>query len=110
MSTSGCATAFVRTGSTVDPQLVFPATTFDAEFFWETGVKGKPLFTGFDPNDRNGPVARMAYSVGAIIDLPFSIAFDTILLPVDLTRSKAPSEHRDTNAEPVGPPQNPLQN
>jgi uncharacterized protein YceK len=82
--TSGCATTFVRSNSTVDPQHVFPATTFDARFFWESGVKGEPLFASADPKVRNGPVTRLAYVTGAIVDLPISIALDTILLPVDL--------------------------
>ena len=100
MITSGCATAFVRSEST---QHVFPATAFDAQFFWEVGVKGEPLFVMADSNYRNGPVARLAYSVGAIIDLPFSIAFDTILLPIDLIHSGASAENRDTKGEPDGP-------
>jgi hypothetical protein len=47
--TSGCATAFVRSESTVDPKHVFPATAFDAQFFWEAGVKGEPLIAMVDP-------------------------------------------------------------
>jgi uncharacterized protein YceK len=101
--TSGCATAFVRSESTVDPQHVYPATAFDGEFFWKAGVKGEPLFATVDPKDRNGPVTRIAYGVGAIIDLPFSIVFDTVLLPLDLTRSKAPARDRGTEGEPDGP-------
>jgi len=47
-------------------------------------------------------VARLAYGVGTIIDLPFSIAFDTILLPMDLFRLKTPGENRDSKGEPDG--------
>ena len=97
---SGCATSFVRSKNTVDPQHVFPATTFDAQFFWDSGIKGRPLFATADPDDRNGLATRFAYGVGAVVDLPLSIAFDTILLPVDLFRPKAPIESRDGKSEP----------
>ncbi len=100
--TSGCATTFVRSESTVAPQHVFPATAFDGQFFWNSGVKGEPLFATGDPKAKNGAVARVAYGFGAIIDLPFSIVFDTILLPIDLTRSGTPAEDRGTKGEPNG--------
>jgi uncharacterized protein YceK len=90
--TSGCATAFVRSKNTVAPQHVFPATAFDGQLFWNSGIKGEPLFATVDPNAKNGPVMRVAYGVGAIIDLPFSIVFDTILLPMDLTQSGTSAE------------------
>ena len=97
--TSGCATAFVRSKSTVAPKHVFPATTFDAQFFWDAGVKGEPLFATVD-RQKNNPAARLAYGVGGIIDLPFSIVFDTILLPVDLSRHRAATEDKDAKREP----------
>ena len=96
--TSGCATVFVRSKSTVDPQHVFPATAFDGQFFWHSAIKGEPLFATVDPNERLNPVARFAYGVGSIIDLPFSIVFDTILLPVDLSRRRA--DDIDSKREP----------
>ena len=86
--TSGCAATFVRSQNTIEPQHIFPATTLDAWFFWDAGVKGAPLFATFDPHQKNGPVTRLAYGVGAIIDSPFSIVFDTLLVPVDVFRSK----------------------
>jgi uncharacterized protein YceK len=97
--TSGCATAFVRSKNTAVPEPVFPATTFDAQFFWESGVKGEPLFATNDPKVKNGPLARLAYGLGGIIDLPFSIVFDTILLPFDLSRPKTPAEDGDTKGK-----------
>src|ERR1041385_5941497 len=97
---SGCATAFVRSKSTVDPQHVFPATTFDAKFFWNSGVKGEPLFATVEPNDRTGPARRLAYGAGGIIDLPFSLVFDIVLLPFDLSRQKTSSEDDDTKNKP----------
>ena len=103
MITSGCSTVFVRSESTVNPEHVFPATAFDAQFLWQNGVKGEPLFATVDPKERGSPAARSAYVVGAILDLPFSVAFDTILLPVDLTRSRAPGKSGDAKGEPKGP-------
>ena len=99
--TSGCATVFVRSKSTLDPEHVFPATTFDAEFFWNAGVKGEPLFATVDPKQKNNPVARLAYGVGGILDFPFSIVFDTILLPVDLSRPRKKGD--DTKPKPDSP-------
>jgi uncharacterized protein YceK len=95
MMTSGCATAFVRSKDTVETHHVFPATRFDGEFFWESGVKGEPLFVEVDGEKRNNPVARCAYMLGAIIDMPFSIAFDTLLLPVDLARGELSKEESE---------------
>ena len=100
MMTSGCATSFVRSKSTVDPQHVFPATVFDAKFFWEAGVKGEPLLATTDPEARRNPLTRFACILGAIIDTPFSIVFDTLLLPVDLSRTGSRSEERDTEGGP----------
>ena len=96
--TSGCATSFVRSESTDKPQHVFPATACDGQFFWHAGVKGEPLFAMADPNARINPVGRFVYGLGSIIDLPFSILFDTILLPLDLSRLGR--DDTDTQPEP----------
>src|SRR5436190_676186 len=98
---SGCATVFMRLQSNSHPEQVFPATTFDAGFFWDAAVKGEPLFARLNSDQKNGPVARLAYGVGSIIDLPFSIAFDTLLLPLDLLRPK--KEDKDAKREPDSP-------
>ena len=97
--TSGCATAFVRSKSTVASQHIFPATVFDAQFFWDAGVQGKPLLATADRGARNSPLARCACTIGAIMDMPFSRAFDTVLLPVDLSRATTPEEKRDADGE-----------
>ncbi len=102
MLTSGCATAFVRSENAVHSQHVFPATALDAQFLWHNGLKGEPLFATIDPNERNRPPARIAYTLGAVVDFPVSVVFDTILVPVDLMRSKAPAENRDNKGEPDG--------
>ena len=99
--TTGCATVFVRSESTVPPEHVFPATTFDAQFLWHNGLKGEPLLAATDPNARSGPPARMAYTLGAVLDFPFSVAFDTILVPMDLIRARGPAENTETG-EPDG--------
>ncbi len=98
--TSGCATAFVRSKDTVDPQYVFPATSLDTQFFWNSAVKGEPFLATADPTIKNGPAARLAYGVGPIIDLPFSVVCDTILLPVDLFRSKKTDEKSNIKQTP----------
>jgi uncharacterized protein YceK len=97
----GCATAFVRSSSTVEPEQVFPATAFDAEFFWKAGVKGEPLFATADPKQKNHPVARIAYGIGGMVDLPISLVFDTLLLPVDLSRPR--KEDGGGEAKPENP-------
>jgi uncharacterized protein YceK len=94
--TSGCATVFVRSESIVHAEHVFPATAFDAQFLWSNGVKGQPLFAMADSNYRNGAPVRIAYSVGAILDFPLSVAFDTLLLPLDLSRSSAQTGKGET--------------
>ena len=99
LMTSGCATVLVRSPGADDGEHVFPATVFDAEMFWEVGVKGEPLFEMADRDAKSSPFARFAYGLGAIIDMPFSIAFDTILLPVDLVRAKRRVDEQDINGE-----------
>ena len=93
--TSGCATVFVPSESTLEPYHMYPATAFDAQFFWHAGVKGEPLFATLDPHQRSNPLARVAYGAGAIIDLPLSLLFDTRFLPVDLLRLGTPGETQD---------------
>jgi uncharacterized protein YceK len=99
--TSGCATALVRDSG--ERKHAFPATTVDAEFLWDCGVKGKPLFGTLDREKRSDAGTRVARSIGAIVDLPFSIATDTILLPFDLLRRKADPEKIEPNSIPSDP-------
>jgi len=101
---SGCATAFVRSENTRNSPRAFPATAFDGEVFCESVIKGVPLgMVQADPNASNGPVARFACAVGVVIDLPFSIVSDTLLLPVDLNRSRTPATKSDAKGEPDPP-------
>jgi uncharacterized protein YceK len=86
--TSGCATSFVRSQDTSGPAHVFPASSLDAWCFWHCGIRGKPLFATTDPNSRSHPFTRVSFGVGATTDIPISILSDTILLPLDMTRSR----------------------
>jgi len=95
----GCATSVVRSNSSVNTRHVFPATALDAEFFWKSGIKGETLFAATDPNDRNSGGVRFAYGLGTIIDTPFSIMVDTLLLPVDLARSKPAEAHTSAQCQ-----------
>ena len=99
---SSCATVFVRSDSAGEPAHVFPATKFDAKFFWSAGIKGEPLLAPADPNEKNSPGGRLAYGTGAIIDCPFSVVSDVILLPSDLIRIGGSKEHKNTKGEQDG--------
>jgi uncharacterized protein YceK len=96
---SSCATVFVRSDSAGEPAHVFPATKFDAEFFWRAGIKGEPLLAPADPDNKNSPGARLAYGTGAIIDAPFSVVSDVILLPSDLIRIRGSKEDKKSKGE-----------
>ena len=103
---TGCATAFVRSSATSFTEPVYPATVFDARILWECGVQGKPPLAPADPKQKNPPAARAAFILGSVIDFPLSIAFDTLLLPVDLVRASSPDTTQsqpdpvnDSNAE-----------
>ena len=101
-----CATVIVRSDSGAEPGHVFPATKFDAEAFWAAGVKGEPPITMADPNLRIGPGERLAYGAGSIIDMPFSVVSDVILLPPDLIRigSTKEKEKSEANKSMLGNP------
>lgn len=99
LAISSCATVIVRSDGAAEPAHVFPATKFDAEAFWAAGVKGEPPFTMADPNLKNSPVARLAYGAGAIVDCPFSVVTDVILLPSDLARIGRSKKEKKTNGE-----------
>ena len=91
-TTSSCATLFVRSESTDKSKHVYPATVSDANFFWDCSIKGDPPFKLADSKVKTQPFFRAGYGVAAVIDLPFSIVSDTIMLPVDLHRSLTPTE------------------
>ena len=77
---------------------MYPATAFDAEFFWSSGIMGEPLFAMSDPKYRNDLVIRLTVMLGSIVDLPFSVVTDTVLLPFDW---KAAGAANQTNGEPA---------
>ena len=57
---------------------------------------GEPLFAMSDPKYRNDPVIRLTVMLGSIVDLPFSVVTDTVLLPFDW---KAAGAANQTNGE-----------
>ena len=90
----GCATSLVRSGGASEPEHPFPAATADVQFFWESGVKGDPILQMVDPNYRSDPRVRLMCCIGALVDFPFSIAFDVVLLPLDLSRMASQQKNR----------------
>jgi uncharacterized protein YceK len=91
LSCTGCATAFVRSDSTVDPRTVYPATVFDAEVVWHGGIRGEPPMATMD-NKKTPMPFRMLCVMGGIVDLPISFVLDTILLPYDIYCISRPDE------------------
>ncbi|RBP47899.1 uncharacterized protein DUF1375 [Roseimicrobium gellanilyticum] len=82
-SLSSCATALVRQDNPTKVEHPYPATAFDIGFFWAAGIQGEPLMAMADPNARNSTGERLMYGAGSIVDLPVSVALDTVLLPFD---------------------------
>ena len=99
LAMSSCAAVFVRSESAAEPGQVFPATRFDAEFFWDGAIKGEPPLVTADPSLKNSPAERLAFGAGAIIDCPLSLATDVILLPADLLRLRRTKEKIKTKKE-----------
>lgn len=60
------------------------------------GVKGEPPLTMADPNLKNSSVERLAYGAGAVIDCPFSVVTDVIMLPSDLIRIERSKDEKET--------------
>jgi len=89
---SSCATSFVRSDSADHPEHIYPATVFDAGFIWDAGIKGNPLIGREDLEDKIDPLTRVVFVAGGFIDLPFSLLFDTVFLPHDLSRPSASDE------------------
>lgn len=89
--TSGCM-SYVRgvmydiprvIGESMEKPMFYCATQGDASLFWEMGVHGK---------SSNNPAAEPCadlwirlpfFTICSLIDLPFSIVYDTLLLPFD---------------------------
>jgi len=105
---SNCATVIVRSDSAAESVHVFPATKFDAEAFWVMGVKGEPPLTMADPSLKNSPGERLAYGAGAVIDCPFSVVTDVILLPSDLIRIGRSKEEKKIEEGEQAAPEQPL--
>jgi uncharacterized protein YceK len=93
---SGCATIFIRSDSASLPKHVYPATAFDAQFFWGCSVRGRHPIDTPDSTTQIHPMTRVAFGVGSTIDFPFSIVTDTIFFPADLYRLKATYDSSET--------------
>jgi hypothetical protein len=61
-------------------------------------VRNEPIDDG--GGSRPDIVGRIAYGGMTIIDLPFSIVSDTVLLPADLFRADTASQRVDAEGEP----------
>lgn len=86
---NSCATAFVRSDP---PDSVYPATEFDLVAIGKGGVKGDPPFAAA-PGERSSVPARIIITLGGLIDLPYSLVFDTLFLPFDVYRlTSSPEE------------------
>ena len=73
---TGCATYITRTNWHERPGKFYPATRFNAEVIGEcTGGESDPM----------APMSGICLFVvpPMVVDLPFSVVLDTVLLPVD---------------------------
>jgi uncharacterized protein YceK len=77
---SGCGSLLVQHNSKAGP---YPGTRLDAHSIAHPSFDGISLGGHSDPKSSGGSFSPVAL-VGGIIDLPFSAALDTLLLPVDL--------------------------
>ncbi len=100
LAMSSCATVLVRSGNEVEPAHVFPATKIDACFFWDVGIKGDPFLK--HPSVKSSPCQRLRDGVGAIMDFPFSVVTDSILLPSDLIRIERSDDEKTGSGEQGG--------
>lgn len=83
---SSCSTAFVRGGGDDGFERFYPATTFNAGLVWEASIKGNLPIAMAEDEEKAPIVSRLMFLVGGVVDLPFSVAFDTLLLPWDIAR------------------------
>lgn len=100
---SSCATLLVRTDATDRNEHVYPATVVDAEGIWDCGVKGQHPMVIENPKARMNPFARTAFGLAFLIDMPFSIISDTVMLGPDVYRlyiAKPGAEDGSHNKEP----------
>lgn len=110
LTCSGCMTSYVRSGNYDDVCLprAYPATTYDCI------VVTSPFWTWFvrdtGPDAAYADTARLCLApllicIG-IIDLPFALLTDTVMLPFDLRKDVAKdekNENRNQQDEPTEP-------
>ncbi|MBT7957749.1 MAG: YceK/YidQ family lipoprotein [Akkermansiaceae bacterium] len=88
---SNCATLLERTTSTPNYEKPYPATKMNIEAVG-TGITGPDNSHDWrcaGPFDSAS--GRIAFGISALLDLPFSLAFDTLFLPFDLASKSKPS-------------------
>jgi uncharacterized protein YceK len=73
---SGCATSIARCDRASHP--VYPATRLDGYFFGASLTDGE-TFSGYMKWWE-----RPIFLTGSVIDLPFSLVLDTLMLPLDI--------------------------
>jgi uncharacterized protein YceK len=109
---TGCASLGVRTGMYSERADLYPATAVDAGIL--TYVVTKPFISQLDPTFSPDAQEGLVYLFvpASIIDLPFAVAVDTLLLPYDLHKARERKSDRDAKIEslrsagpvPVPPP------
>jgi uncharacterized protein YceK len=103
MVTSGCATLEVRQSSypPIQSTAYYPATTADIRVMgWALTGAEVSLHTLLGPPETCWPLTPL-FLAGALLDLPFSLVFDTLLLPADLAHARNRRMTEATRAAPI---------
>lgn len=101
--TTGCGTVIARTGmsdgGTLDGKRiwpVYPATWFDGYMYGKTFSSSTKTIHS---SESGGFADRTAGFLGATLDLPFSLVFDTLALPYDLATMGKKGDRSDHGAQ-----------
>ena len=96
VSMSGCATGMARSeaiGQRGRFPMIYPATLINCGMICIFCISGGPFLMGEINNVWVAPV----YVLGNTVDLPISIASDTLFLPLDIYCCLPPIEFNNTN-------------
>ncbi len=109
---AGCASVGVRTGMYSERADLYPATAVDAGIL--AYVVTRPFISASDPASSQDGQEGIVYLFvpASIIDLPFAVAVDTLLLPYDIHKARKRQSDHDAKVEslrtagpvPVPPP------
>ncbi|MBX3450210.1 MAG: YceK/YidQ family lipoprotein [Planctomycetaceae bacterium] len=109
---TGCASLGVRTGMYSERADLYPATAVDAGVV--AYVATRPFASQMDPTFTPDAQEGLVYLFlpASIIDLPFAVAVDTLLLPYDIHKARKRQSDHDAKVEslrtagpvPVPPP------